>query len=293
VQTDFSAFSPSTGCGFPLVVFRQMKIIRFLRGRMNSYRLSRARRRLRHQFSGVVDDLLREQWAGSLEDPTAFYIRCCHYFDRRLPRELRAHRRYFTRNRRGFGEDAFHVMWFLLFREFRLSNFLEIGVYRGQTLTLASLLQKRNGLAEDVAGVSPFEPAGDSVSRYREGLDYFADTLKNFDFFSLSRPVLFKAYSTDKPAVEFIGSRAWDCLYIDGNHDYEIARADWQVCAESAKPGGLIVLDDSGLGTRYHPPIFATGGHPGPSQVAREIDRSRFCELLQVGHNRVFQKISS
>jgi hypothetical protein len=51
------------------------------------------------------------------------------------------------------------------------------------------------------------------------------------------------------------------------------------------------VLDDSGLDSRYHPLVFATGGHPGPSKLAQEIHRSQFLELLQVGHNRVFQKI--
>jgi predicted O-methyltransferase YrrM len=153
------------------------------------------------------------------------------------------------------------------------------------------MLQKRNDLAENVTGISPFEAAGDSVTRYQEEVDYLADTLKNFEFFSLSKPNLLKAYSTDKAAAEFIATRSWDCLYIDGNHDYEVAKADWQVCAANVKPGGLIVLDDSGLNTNYHPPIFATGGHPGPSQVAREISRSDFREILQVGHNRVFQRI--
>jgi hypothetical protein len=181
-------------------------------------------------------------------------------------------------------------MWFLLFQEFRPAAFLEIGVYRGQTLSLAAMLQKRDGMPENVTGISPFEPVGDTVSRYHEGTDYLSDTLKNFEFFSLSKPRLLKAYSTDKTAVEFIGSRLWDCIYIDGNHDYEVAKADWRVCAANVKPGGLIVLDDSGLNTNYHPQIFATGGHPGPSQVAHEISPRDFHEILQVGHNRVFQK---
>jgi hypothetical protein len=44
---------------------------------------------------------------------------------------LREPRHYFNQCRRGFGEDAFHAMWFLLFRQFRPVSFLEIGVYRG------------------------------------------------------------------------------------------------------------------------------------------------------------------
>jgi hypothetical protein len=271
---------------------RMHRIGAFLKDRRRLWREARARRAALRQPDRDAGEIKPSDWPGSLTAPDEFYLRCFRYFHQRLPEDLQRHRRYFSTARRGFGEEAFHVMWFLLFREFRPAQFLEIGVYRGQTLTLAALLQKRNGLPEKVTGISPFEPVGDSVSRYREGTDYLADTLTNFKFFSLSKPNLLKAYSMDKTALEFISSRPWDCIYIDGNHDYEVAKADWRVCAANVKPGGLIVLDDSGLNTNYHPPIFATGGHPGPSQVAREISRPDFREILQAGHNRVFQKIN-
>jgi hypothetical protein len=121
-------------------------------------------------------------------------------------------------------------------------------------------------------------------------VDYYGDTLKNFEHFSLPAPALLKAFSSDKVSIELIASRNWSCIYIDGNHDYEIARQDWELCSAHLHPGGLLVLDDSGLDTRYQPPVFATAGHPGPSRLAQEIDRERFPEILQVGHNRVFQK---
>jgi hypothetical protein len=81
-------------------------------------------------------------------------------------------------------------------------------------------------------------------------------------------------------------------IYIDGNHDYEIARQDWELCSRHLSGRGVIVLDDSGLTTSFRPPAFATGGHPGPSRLAQEIDRKEFREVLQVGHNRAFQKIA-
>lgn len=201
------------------------------------------------------------------------------------------HRAYFDTNNRGFGEDAMHVMWYLLFKEFRPATFLEIGVFRGQILSLAALLARMNGFPCRVLGISPFSPAGDQVSIYNTRLDYLADTLKNFDHFSLPHPEYLKAYSTDDNAVSMIRATAWDMIYIDGSHDYEVVLKDWKTCSESLKPGGVIVLDDSGLSTGYKPPRFATGGHPGPSRMASEIDRNHFAELLQVGHNRVFQKI--
>jgi hypothetical protein len=237
--------------------------------------------------------LERSNWQQSLKEPTVFYLECLRYFYQELPPEIRAHRLYFRNNRLGFGENPFHVMWYLLFREFIPSNFLEIGVFRGQTISLAALCARLLNVRCEVYGISPFSPAGDSVSRYRTDVDYFEDTLANFDHFGLAHPHLLRAFSTDIAATELISSKEWDAIYIDGNHDYEVARKDWDLCSEHVKHGGVIVLDDSALTTSFHLPAYAgTRGHPGPSRLAQGIDRSRFKEILQVGHNRVFQRIS-
>jgi hypothetical protein len=269
-----------------------MKIIRFIHGRWLDGQKQAKQRRLLRGFSRPADEITPEQWPDSLKNPTEFYTRCFHYFHTRLPEPLRKHRAYFETGGRGFGEKAFHVMWFLLFREFPPESFLEIGVFRGQTLSLAALLARQFKLDCSTQGISPFSPAGDAVSKYRRDVDYYDDTLKNIAHFSLPVPSLLKAYSTDESAQKLVASRDWSFIYIDGNHDYEIARRDWDLCSAHLQPGGLIVLDDSGLTTSYAPPIFATGGHPGPSKLAQEIDRTRFREILQVGHNRVFQKIT-
>jgi hypothetical protein len=184
-------------------------------------------------------------------------------------------------------------MWYLLLQEFRPVNFLEIGVFRGQTLSLAALWAKFARKACQVYGISPFSEAGDSVSNYKNRIDYYQDTLKNFDHFKLSHPQLIRAYSTDPSAVELIRSQSWEMIYIDGNHDYEVARKDWHNCSESLRPGGIIVLDDAGLLSAFAPPVFAASqGHPGPSRVASEINPAEFREILQVGHNLAFQKIA-
>ena len=140
-------------------------------------------------------------------------------------------------------------------------------------------------------GISPFSGAGDSTSSYRRDLDYYEDILQNFQHFNLPRPNLFRASSIEAEATRLIASKPWEMVYIDGNHDYEVARMDWENCARAVRRGGIIVLDDAGLSTTYKPPIFATPGIAGPSRLAAEIDRSAFPEILQVGHNRVFQKL--
>ncbi|MES2995299.1 MAG: class I SAM-dependent methyltransferase [Verrucomicrobiota bacterium] len=266
-----------------------MNPIRWLKGIYRTRKASSAKRNI------LVAPILAgdpEDFAASLEDPTRYYLRAFQDFHNNLPVTFREHRTYFSANGRGFGEDAFHIMWWRLFKKFKPASFLEIGIYRGQVLSLIALLAKEEGVAIHTAGVSPFCPAGDSVSRYRDNLDYQQDTLANFQHFNLPVPDLLKAYSTDPEAVAFIKSRSWDMIYIDGNHDAEIVRKDWEVCSASVPVGGIIVLDDAGLTTSYKPPAFATGGHPGPSQIATEIDPARFREILQVGHNRVFQRIA-
>jgi hypothetical protein len=153
-------------------------------------------------------------------------------------------------------------------------------------------LHKTFGIEGEVAGISPFSEEGDSVSVYMSGIDYYKDTLSHFEYFGLPEPRLIKAWSTDQVAVEVINEKLWDCIYIDGNHDYEAVKADWYNCSSNVRHGGFVVLDDSTLFTTYQPPIFASKGHPGPSQVAEEIDKASFKEILRIGHNRVFQKVS-
>lgn len=53
--------------------------------------------------------------------------------------------------------EAFHVMWFLLHREFKPRSFLEIGVYRGQVLSLVSVLHPIHGTGGEVTGISERE----------------------------------------------------------------------------------------------------------------------------------------
>jgi hypothetical protein len=233
-------------------------------------------------------------WNRSITEPTEFYLECLRMFQTGLPVELQQHRAYFSQpgKHRGYGEDAFHVMWHLLFREFKPANFLEIGVFRGQTISLASLCARLRDFACDVHGISPFSPAGDSVSKYRNDIDYYADTIANFKHFALPTPHLLRAYSTDAKALELLKSKTWEMIYIDGNHDYEIVKQDWEACSSNTRQGGIIVFDDAGLTTGFHPPRHvASRGHPGPSRLAQEVNRSEFQEILQVGHNRVFQKV--
>ncbi|MGN6195906.1 MAG: class I SAM-dependent methyltransferase [Ginsengibacter sp.] len=214
-----------------------------------------------------------------------------NFFWNLAPSWLREHRKYFSQSKRGFGEDAFHSMWYFIFEEFQPKDILEIGIYRGQTLSLFALLSKNFGFETNIHGISPFTSAGDNVSNYLENLDYYNDVITNFDYFGLLLPTLHKGFSTDKEILEVIQSQQWDLIYIDGNHDYKVAKQDFNVCSKYLRRNGLIILDDASLYTDFKPPLYSTAGHQGPSKIASEIDPNLFKEILSAGHNRVFKKL--
>lgn len=213
-----------------------------------------------------------------------------HYLEYIAPKKIRSHRRYYAKNMRGFGEDALHGMWCTIFKEFKPKVALEIGVYRGQVISLWGVLAEINKFTCEIHGISPFSSAGDEISTYLSHLDYFQDTLSSNRNFNLPDPHLLKALSTDINAIEYIKSRSWDLIYIDGNHDYEVALADYEICVSSLSDGGLLVMDDSSLYTDFSPPCFSFAGHPGPSRVVSERAMNELHFLGGVGHNNVFQK---
>src|ERR1700733_1349099 len=163
------------------------------------------------------------------------------YFDR-LPDSLRAHRAFFATQQRGFGEQAFHSMWYLLLREFRPVTLLEIGVFRGQVISLWSLIGKLQGSQPRIRCISPFTRSGDGVSAYPE-LDYLQDMHANFRHFHLPEPDYMKALSTDPAALRYLKAEPCDCIYIDGSHDYEIVLSDYQNSVAALRTGGLLVMD--------------------------------------------------
>lgn len=237
-----------------------------------------------------ASDLTFNEATVTFKDRNDMYSYMHHYFHHLAPPFVKAHRQYYKRDLRGFGEDAFHSMWWLLLAEYRPTRCLEIGVYRGQVLSLWAMIAKHLGMEIDVYGISPFSPAGDDVSTYLQNLDYLEDTVTSFHRLELPAPKLVKAFSTDQQAIDLISSLEWDLIYIDGSHDYDVVLADYRLCKEHLKPGGILVLDDSAGDTEYEPPPFAFKGHPGPSRVSGQFGMKELELVTAVGHNTVFRK---
>jgi len=207
---------------------------------------------------------------------------------RSLPDSIRQHREYFRRDGRGFGEDAFHAAWNDVIRKFQPTTVLEIGVYRGQTISLWSLLGDYYGIKLNIFGLSPMDDSGDSVSAYKK-LDYEEDIRSNFRHFNLPHVKLIKGYSDSDLGKEFIKSQEWDLIYIDGSHDFVTVLSDFELAIETVRVGGLVVLDDSSMYTKF---TRSFQGHPGPSKVLRDHPSSRLKLILSVGHNNFFVKVN-
>lgn len=219
------------------------------------------------------------------------YLYFYQYYYHKLPQEIKNHREYIENNNKGFGEQAFHSMWWKLISEFKPENVLEIGVYRGQVISLWVLIAKLLAYKIEVSGISPFSSFGDSVSDYMKNLDYYQDIQDTFEELGLEKPTLIKGFSKDPVAVEYIKSRVWDMVYIDGGHDYKDVLFDYKLCLENLKEGGLIIFDDASLYTDYEPVSFSFKGHPGPSLVAREHADKEMNFIGAVGHNNIYTKL--
>ena len=227
----------------------------------------------------------------NLPDETARYDFFLWRYRNVISKELRNHRKFFNLTHRGFGEDAFHALWESLFDEFRPKNCLEIGVYRGQVISLWSLLSDQKGIRSEVWGLSPLTSAGDAVSQYME-IDYVHDIESSYAGFGLGKPNLFKAKSQDADGIAFARSRKWDVVYVDGSHDYNDVLLDVRLAEEILSNGGILVMDDASKYSHYHPRWFAFSGHHGPSKVAGELAGSSSWKFVgSCGHNRVFQKL--
>jgi hypothetical protein len=218
------------------------------------------------------------------------YMYFHHCYNHGLPKPLQEHREYIEKNEKGFGEPAFHTMWWKLIIEFKPKNCLEIGVYRGQVISLWTLISKLEKQDMRVSGISPFSSLSDSVSEYMNTIDFYQDVQETFEELDLKKPSFVRGLSSDDKAIEYIKSRVWDMVYIDGGHDYEDVLSDYKLCLENIKKGGLIIFDDASLYTDYQPLPFSFAGHPGPSLVAREYADKEMRFVGAVGHNNVYMK---
>ena len=210
---------------------------------------------------------------------------------------LKKHRFYIENNNLGFGEKPFHVLWREIIRSQNENfKFLEIGVYKGQILSLVKLLSDFYNKNLEFYGVTPLDNSGDKYSNY-EKTNYMSTIQNLFNEFRLefnSNQNLIIGDSTDESIKEIIKLKGFfDVVYIDGCHDYECVVSDIKLMKEITKIGSVIVFDDSSC-NKDLPSNFFKGHLEVCNAIGDYLETdSNFIEDICVGHNRVFKKIKN
>ena len=211
--------------------------------------------------------------------------------------ELKRHRDWVIQNNFGYGETAFHWMWNLICKDLPMNfKFLEIGVFKGQMISLMSLLNSHHKKKGMIYGITPLTNAGDKYSKHPD-VDYEAHIQRIYQTFGLDASDLgiIQGLSNDPEIIETaqeIGP--FDVVYVDGCHDYEVVVSDIINYGEMLEPGGLLVIDDVNNYLKIPDGLIRMNwrGLEDVSNAARDtIEKDEnFTELFAVGHNRVWKK---
>jgi hypothetical protein len=232
---------------------------------------------------------------------------------------LREHRDYIEKNKLGFGDRAFHSMWYLLLTDLSKKlgkiRMLEIGVYKGQVISLWSLLVKKMNIPAEISAITPLEGNVSTnkifnnriVNKIRQtfspgfrkclkdGNNYLIEDYEKvirglFEHFSVPYDAVrvFRGYSNAPDVLLAVKGLNFDLIYIDGDHSYEGALADIRNYSALIQKGGYLVMDDASY--------FLEGssfwkGHKEVSRACEIIEGLGFKNILNIGHNRVYERI--
>jgi hypothetical protein len=193
--------------------------------------------------------------------------------------ELKELRDFVEQNAFGFGERSFYWMWKLIVDKMpKHFSFLEIGVFRGQTLALIQMLANLADKECDIYGITPL----DTTDGHWES-NYKADIRLIHEKFNLKHPIIIKGLSTDENIIDLITERPFDIVYIDGGHSYEVAKSDILNYAPLAT--NTLVIDDccNDLDIPY-------GMFPGIQSVTDAVrDTIKQTHSYNVVHNKVWE----
>jgi len=230
---------------------------------------------------------------------------------------LSAHRRHVEEHKLGFGDPAFHAMWASLLaaaaRRFGTVRALEIGVFKGQVISLWALLTRELSLNVEVSALGPL--AGQPrhrvslLSKIRYRLDRrFREQIDNANFYAnedypaivrahfarhgldFDQVKLHRGFSTAPEILHALAHEQFHIVYVDGDHRYEGALHDFKTFAAKIPPGGWLVADDAGGDL---PGSTFWKGHEAVTRAVQIMPSLGFKNVLNVGHNRIFERTSS
>jgi len=228
---------------------------------------------------------------------------------------LSAHRRYIEKNDLGYGDAAFHAMWLRLLdcarARFGRLRLLEIGVFKGQVLSLWALIARNWNIDAEITAISPLAgrplPRSRLVRWVRSRFDAeFRESLRNGNFYDLcdyeaalqglfarfeldfNSIELYRGYSTDPQIQLALADAMFHIVYVDGDHTFKGALQDFAVYGAKVMAGGWLVADDAGL---FLPGTAFWKGHEAVSRAANILPDIGFRNVMNVGHNRIYQRV--
>lgn len=229
---------------------------------------------------------------------------------------LARHRRHIELHQLGFGDAAFHFLWRLLtaeaVRRFPRPRCLEIGVFKGQVISLWALLARECALPLELHAVTPLRgnPRPPATlwhkiryrlsAHYREEVDngnfypeedYEAYIRALFTEFNLrwEDVILWRGCSNDPKLLARIpGTGALHLVYVDGDHTFDGTVSDIVNFAPRIAPGGWLVMDDASSDL---PGTAFWKGHPAVSRACARLPALGFRNVINIGHNRVFERL--
>ena len=211
---------------------------------------------------------------------------------------LKEHRDFVERHVYGFGERSFHWLWKLLVdempQEFR---FVEVGVYKGQVLSLIRLLANRAGKQAQITGVTPLSSFAGVTTQFQkfpetDYLQHIKDLHEHFSL-SFSEDQIVKGDSTSPETWTRVLPKGpfFDIVYVDGCHEYDFVVKDLMIYGSMVKKDGYLVVDDASNFLKMY-----WGSFPGIEDVSRAVrdhieGKPEWKEVLAVMHNRVFRRV--
>lgn len=206
--------------------------------------------------------------------------------------DLKAHRDFIEQNIFGFGERSFHWMWNLIVKELPDKfTFLEIGVLKGQVLSLVEILANMHEKTTKRYGITPLNGEGgvwpdDDYKQHIENIH---------DAFGLKKDYkLLVGLSEDPEIIKKASKLKLDVLLVDGGHETRHITSDLTHYAPLVKQGGYLVIDDSC--NIFHMPF---GYFQGIQAVSEYVDKilppvtpnPEWEFIFSVVHNRVYKKL--
>lgn len=230
---------------------------------------------------------------------------------------LREHRDWIEQHKWGYGFRALHALWLVMLQHLSTSTqfnkplkLLEIGVFKGQVLSLWALIAQHLSCPVSIYGISDFKgniptsTIGKFIKlnfhpRYRklkrEGnlhpqLDYKKACAQLFEQFDVNQEniTLIEGESTDSTVIARVSQETFSLVYVDGNHSYDAVVADLANYGSLLQKHGLLVVDDAAL---FLPGEGYWKGLKAVSNAAELLDKDSFRNIFNLGHVRVFEKL--